>query len=307
MGLEHALVPLAALALDELFGDPARLHPVAGFGQAAAAFERLVYRPSRRSGAAYALVCVAAPTAMALLVERRLQPPARLLLRVGCTAIALGGRTLRRTGGRMADLLDSGDLAGARELAPSLVSRRPEQLDAGDLARAAFESVAENTADAVSGPLLWGSLAGAPGAVAYRAVNTLDAMVGYRTPRYHDFGWAAARTDDVLNWPVARLTAAATVVVAPLAGGRARPGLQTWWRDGAGHPSPNAGRVEAAFAGALGVRVGGASTYGDHVEHRPVMGTGVGPDASAVRRAARLSRRASWMIALLLAADGARR
>jgi adenosylcobinamide-phosphate synthase len=293
---------LAGLALDELLGDPARLHPVAGFGRAARALERAVYRPTRAAGAAYTAVAVAVPTLAAAAVQRRLGRPGTL------TAIALtatlGGRTLRRTATRMADLLDAGDLAGACALAPALVSRRPEDLDAPGLARAALESLAENTADAVAGPLLWAAVAGAPGAVGYRAVNTLDAMVGYRTGPYADFGWAAARLDDLVNWPVARLTAAATVAAAPLAGMGAvgaAGALRVWRRDGHRHPSPNAGRAEAAFAGALGVRLGGPTAYADGVEPRAHLGDGPAPTTADVRGAARLSACTAWLLAAALA------
>jgi len=290
---------LAGLALDELLGDPSRLHPVAGFGRAARALERAVYRPTRAAGAAYTAVAVAVPTLAAAAVQRRLGRPGTLTA-VALTA-TLGGRTLRRTATRMADLLDAGDLAGARALAPALVSRRPEDLDAPGLARAALESLAENTADAVAGPLLWAAVAGAPGAVAYRAVNTLDAMVGYRTGPYADFGWAAARLDDLVNWPVARLTAAATVAAAPLVGVGAAGALRVWRRDGHRHPSPNAGRAEAAFAGALGVRLGGPTAYADGVEPREHLGDGPAPTTADVRRAARLSACTAWLLAAALA------
>jgi adenosylcobinamide-phosphate synthase len=290
---------LAGLALDELLGDPSRLHPVAGFGRAARALERAFYRPTRAAGAAYTAVAVAVPTVAAAAVQRRLGRPGTLTA-VALTA-TLGGRTLRRTATRMADLLDAGDLAGARALAPALVSRRPEDLDAPGLARAALESLAENTADAVAGPLLWAAVAGAPGAVAYRAVNTLDAMVGYRTGPYADFGWAAARLDDLVNWPVARLTAAATVAAAPLVGVGAAGALRVWRRDGHRHPSPNAGRAEAAFAGALGVRLGGPTAYADGVEPREHLGDGPAPTTADVRRAARLSACTAWLLAAALA------
>jgi adenosylcobinamide-phosphate synthase len=201
----------------------------------------------------------------------------------------------------MADLIDAGDLQGARGLAPALVARRADGLGAGELARATVESLAENTADAVAGPLVWTAVAGAPGAVAYRATNTLDAMVGYRDERYRAFGWAAARLDDVLNWPVSRLTAAATVAAAPLSGADPRGAARAWRRDGHRHPSPNGGQVEAAFAGALGVRLGGANRYGHAVEHRPQLGDGPPPDAAAIRRAARLSARTGWLLAAALA------
>jgi adenosylcobinamide-phosphate synthase len=313
MGRSAGVALLAGVALDEALGDPARLHPVAGFGAAAAAAERVVYRPSRVSGAAYAAAAVALPTALAVAVQRRVgrrgaarprgagSGAAAAVLASACLAVTLGGRTLRRTALRMADLLDAGDLQGARALAPALVARRPDGLGAGELARATVESLAENTADAVGGPLVWTAVAGAPGAVAYRAANTLDAMVGYRDERYRAFGWAAARLDDALNWPVARLTAAATVAAAPLAGADARAAASAWRRDGHRHPSPNGGQVEAAFAGALGVRLGGANRYGDAIEQRPHLGDGSPPDTGAIRRAARLSACVGWLLAAALA------
>jgi adenosylcobinamide-phosphate synthase len=311
MGRSAGVALLAGVALDEALGDPARLHPVAGFGAVAAAAERVVYRPSRASGAAYAAAAIALPTALAVAAQRRIgrrgpaagasSGAAAAALATACLAATLGGRTLRRTALRMADLIDAGDLQGARALAPALVARRADGLDAGELARATVESLAENTADAVAGPLVWTAVAGAPGAVAYRAANTLDAMVGYRDERYRAFGWAAARLDDALNWPVSRLTAAATVAAAPFSGADARGAARAWRRDGHRHPSPNGGQVEAAFAGALGVRLGGANRYGAAIEHRPRLGDGPPPDAAAIRRAARLSARTGWVLAAALA------
>jgi adenosylcobinamide-phosphate synthase len=119
-------------------------------------------------------------------------------------------------------------------------------------------------------------------------------MVGHRSPRYERFGWAAARADDVANWLPARLTALLTAGAAPLVGGSAAGALRTWWRDGGRHPSPNAGRCEAAFAGALGIRLGGRNVYGSRVEHRPVLGDGRRPAAADIAQAVRLSR-AVWI------------
>jgi adenosylcobinamide-phosphate synthase len=301
-----AFALVAGMGLDEALGDPARFHPVAGFGQAALHAERVFYRPTRAAGIAYTATCVAVPTIAATLVARRLP---RAPFAAAALVIALGGRTLRRTATRLADLVAAGDLDGARDLASHLVSRRAEALDGPQLARAALESLAENTADAVAGPLVWTAIAGAPGAIAYRAVNTLDAMVGYRSDRYREFGWASARLDDALNWPVARLTAAATVAAAPLVGADAAGAVRAWRRDGHRHPSPNAGRVEAAFAGALGVRLGGASTYGDRLESRPRLGDedAAAPDPAAVHRAARLSAATGWVLTAALATAIARR
>jgi adenosylcobinamide-phosphate synthase len=295
MPLARSAGLLGAVVLDAVLGDPARFHPVAGFGRTAAAVERVVYRPSRAAGAVYAIALVAAP---ALVVRRVGGGRADAVALATCGWAALGGRSLRRAAARMADLVDAGELDAARALARSLVARRTEALDGAELTRAALESLAENTADAEAGTLLWGAVAGAPGAVAHRAANTLDAMVGYRSPRYAEFGWAAARLDDVLGWPAARACAAATVVAAALCGEDARGALRAWRRDGAHHPSPNAGRVEAAFAGALGVTLGGRNDYDGTVEDRPRLGDGPPPDTAALRRAIRLSATTSAVLAL---------
>ncbi len=200
----------------------------------------------------------------------------------------LGGTSLTREARTIGRSLAAGDLTGARERLPHLCGRDPSTLDERQIARAVVESVAENTADAVVNALVWGALAGTPGLLAFRAVNTLDAMVGHRSPRHARFGWASARLDDAAGWPGARLTALLTVCAAP------EPGTawRVWRRDGSAHPSPNAGQAEAAFAGALGVRLGGTLRYGDRVEHRPVLGEGlrqVGVDD--IERACLLSRR----------------
>lgn len=191
----------------------------------------------------------------------------------------------------MADHLDRDDLPGARALLPSLCGRDPAFLDSDGLARAALESIAENTSDATVGVVVWGALAGVPGILAYRASNTLDAMVGYRSPKYLRFGWAAARLDDALNLLPARVTGAATVLAAPLVQGSAAHALQVWRRDASRHPSPNAGVPEAASAGALGLQLGGRTQYRHGVEIRPTLGDGRAPTARDLRRAVVLSTR----------------
>ena len=256
----------AGVVLDALLGDPRRGHPVAAFGRAAAALT---------------VWAVTGARSLNLAAER--------------TMVALAGN----------------DLASARRLLPSLCGRDPAGLDATQITRAVIESVAENTCDAVVAPLLWGAVAGLPGLVAYRAVNTLDAMVGYRSPRYLRFGWASARLDDVANWVPARVTAALTIACAPVntqmvplpgtsaqdppAEGHRVPGpaaaaARAVLRDGARHPSPNAGRCEAAFAGALGLRLGGTNVYGGVTEVRPGLGDGRAPEPDDIRRAIRLSQ-----------------
>ena len=186
----------------------------------------------------------------------------------------------------MADALDDGNLEAARQRLPNLCGRDPSPLDEKELARATVESVAENTADAAVGPLLWGAAAGLPGLLAYRAANTLDAMVGHRSPRYREFGWAAARLDDAANLIPARLTALLTV----LATRNRKQAATTWWRDGDKHPSPNAGQCEAAAAGALGVTLGGPNVYAGRIDHRPFLNGGKRPpDVNDVRSVAALS------------------
>jgi adenosylcobinamide-phosphate synthase len=229
-----------------------------------------------------------------------------MLLTGLATWSAMGGRSLAEAGRRLAGAVRDGDLEAARRLAPTLVGRDPDGLDGPELCRAAVESVAENTADAVVGPLLWGALAGPVGVAAYRAANTLDAMVGHHSDRYERFGWAAARLDDLLTWPAAGLGAGLACVLAPLVGGHPGRAWQTLRRDGDAHPSPNAGRMEAAFAGALRVRLGGTNRYGDRVEQRPTLGGGPAPGPDDVDRAVRLSLLVGSAAAVLAALVGRR-
>jgi len=295
---------LGAVA-DLVLADPRRGHPVAGFGAAALAVERRVWRDSRAAGAGYALALTGAATGIGVALDRgtRRSPLARTAVTALATWTVLGGTSLGRAATGLHTALAAGDLAAARVALPSLAGRDPAGLDEAELARATVESVAENTADAAVAPLFWGAVAGVPGLLGYRAVNTLDAMVGHRSARYERFGWASARLDDVATWLPARLTAALTVACAPLTGASAAGALRIWRRDGGAHPSPNAGRCEAAAAGALGLRLGGRNVYGSRVEVRPVLGDGRPPGLGDIPRAVRLSR-AVWTAAAILAAAG---
>ncbi|MFI7100208.1 cobalamin biosynthesis protein [Streptomyces sp. NPDC050161] len=283
---------------DLIVADPERGHPVAAFGRAAAAVESRLWRDHRGYGAAHAVLCAGGAAAGAALLERavrggpRTPGPARAVAGTALTAAAvwavLGGTSLGREARAIGDALLAGDTDLARRRLPHLCGRDPQALDGPQMARAVVESVAENTSDAVVGALVWGALGGVPGLVAFRAVNTLDAMVGHKSPRYLKFGWASARLDDVAGWPGSRLTAALTVLAAP----DRRAAVRAWRADGGAHPSPNAGPVEASFAGALGVRLGGTLAYGGRVEHRPQLnGAGRPADAADIARAVRLSRR----------------
>jgi adenosylcobinamide-phosphate synthase len=288
--------------LDSLVGDPRRGHPVAGFGRLAQALETRSYADSRSAGVAHVATLVGSTVLLGALADRvtRRRPLARIALTAAGTWAVLGGRSLRREAAIIAAQLIDDDLDAARVQVRNLVGRDTAELTAAEVARAAVESVAENTSDAVVAPLFWGAVAGLPGLLGYRAINTLDAMVGHRSPRYLRFGWAAARLDDVANWVPARLAGLVAVVCGPLVGGSPPTALLVVRRDAGQHPSPNAGVVEAAFAGALGVRLGGENVYQGHVENRGTLGDGREPEPADVIRAARLAAMVSGA-ALVLA------
>ena len=293
---------LAGVAVDQVAGDPRRGHPVALFGAAAARLEGRLWRDDRAAGARYAALLVATAAGLGLLPGRLPAPWLAAATALG-TWTVLGSRSLAAEADAVAAHLQRGDLSAAREQLTHLVGRQTATLDEAEIARAVIESLAENTSDAVVAPLLWGALAGLPGLLGYRAVNTLDAMVGHHHPRYENFGWASARADDIANYLPARLTAVLAAAVAPAADGSGRAALATALADGHRHPSPNAGVAEAAFAGALGLRLGGRNDYGSHTEDRPVLGSrGRAPRTDDIARAARLSRAVTLAAAAVSAA-----
>jgi adenosylcobinamide-phosphate synthase len=303
-GWPLALGLVGGALADAAFGDPRRWHPVAGFGRIASGLELRVWRPSRLTGTGYALTLVGATAAAAWAVDGRFRrrPLGRALLTGALTWTALGGRSLGGLALDLAARVREGDLEAARAVLPSLAGRDPDSLDGPELCRAAVESVAENTADAIIGPVLWGAIAGPAGIAGYRAANTLDAMVGHRSSRYLRFGWASARLDDLLGWAPARLGGALACALAPAVGGDRSLAFATMRRDGAAHPSPNAGRLEAAYAGALDVGLGGRNRYGERVEQRPELGDGPPPGPADVERAARLAALTGAAATLIAAA-----
>jgi adenosylcobinamide-phosphate synthase len=218
------------------------------------------------------------------------------------TYIGVAARGLGLAAGDVAIALEAGDLPAARALLPALVGRDPAGLDEHEIARAVVESVAENTVDAMVAPAMWAAVAGGPGVLGYRAINTLDAMVGHRSFRYRRYGWASARLDDVAGWVPARLTAVLVAFVRP------RSAVQVWKSvraDAPGHPSPNAGVAEAAFAAALGLRLGGFNRYGERVELRPPLGSGRPAEPADIDRAVRLSSDVTKAVVLALVVAGA--
>ena len=295
---------LLGSALDGALGDPRRGHPVALFGALASRAERRLWADRRAPGAALATGAVTAAALAGLALQRaaaRRGPAATAAATALAAWTVLGGTSLAREALAVGRALEAGDLAAARARLPALCGRDPGRLGAAGLARATVESVAENTSDAVVAPLLWGAALGLPGLLGYRAVNTLDAMIGHHSPRYERFGWAAARLDDAANLIPARVTAVAAALLAPAVGGSPRRALRTLRRDGRKHPSPNAGRVEAAFAGSLAIRLGGTNVYQGAAARRGLLGDGGPPAAPDIARAVRLSRLVG-AVAVILAA-----
>ena len=260
------------------------------FGSVAAALERYTYRDARGAGVVHTAGLLAATGTIGFVAQGSRHGLREMAAAAAAAYVAAGGTSLCRTGEQMVGLLTAGDVDGARALLPSLCGRDPAVLDAAGLTRAALESIAENTSDAQVGPLVWATLGGAPAVLMYRAVNTLDAMIGNRSPRYARFGWAAARADDLANLLAARFTGLCVVACAPVVGGSPAEALRAWRRDARRHPSPNAGVAEASFAGALGVRLGGPTQYAHELEIRPTLGDGRVPEVADLARAVRLSR-----------------
>ncbi|APX92623.1 cobalamin biosynthesis protein CobD [Halomonas sp. 1513] len=301
---------VAAIILDLLAGDPRRLpHPVVGIGRAITWLEaRWNHGPAasrRRCGALMtALVVVGAyAVGWALLTLLGWLHPwlgwaAELWLLWSCLAI----KGLADAGRAVAAPLAEGDLPAARRALGMIVGRDTQQLNESDIARGAVETVAENSVDGITAPLFWALIGGAPLALAYKAVNTLDSMVGYRNARYRDFGWASARLDDLANWPAARLTALAIWLSSGWLPGewQRRGALAATWREAPRHPSPNAGWPEAMVANLLGVQLGGVNYYAGEVSHRATLGSPHRPLCAADIGAAIRLMHGGWVVSLLL-------
>lgn len=265
------------LLIDRALGEPpAPVHPVALFGRGMTAVEHRGWADSRARGVGYAAIGVGLGLATGRLLGRA---PGGLAIAVG---VAVAGRSLREAAAEVERPLVAGDLAAARAALPALVGRDPRDLEESQVAAAVVESLAENSVDAVVAPVVWAVLAGAPGVLAYRAVNTMDAMVGHRSARFHRFGWAAARTDDAMNLLPARAFAGLVALVRPASSARV---VRLVLRDAGAHPSPNAGVAETAVAAALGRQLGGTLRYGERVEHRPLLGEGSRPEPGDIARA----------------------
>ena len=286
-----------AVLADRILGEPpAAIHPVARFGQGMTRLEDLMWSDDRRRGALYTAAGVAAATAAGVAVAAA---TGRKVGLAGATYVAVAARALIQAAERVGADLEAEDLGAARRDLQALVGRDTSTLDEAGIVRAVVESVAENTVDAVTAPIFWALAGGAPAVAAYRAINTLDAMVGHRSPRYEKFGWASARLDDAANWLPARLTAVAVAAVRPSRAGRIRAAVRLQAGE---HPSPNAGVVEAAFAAALGVELGGVNDYAGRAETRPRLGSGPPPTRRTIGEACRLSRHTTAAVLIMAAA-----
>lgn len=294
----------AALLLDALAGEPPeRAHPTVWMGRAISAFEKeaLALEGPNARLAAGAVLALLLPTAVFLTTRAALSLAPRSLrwpLEVALISTTLSMRGLATAALAVEHELERGDLDGARARVGEFVGRDTDELSESGVARAAVESVAENTSDGVVAPMLYGALFGMSGALAYKAVNTLDSMLGYRELPYTDLGRASARLDDLANVAPARVTALA---VAALTGPEA---ARTAYRYGPLTSSPNAGWAVAAFAGALGLRLGGTNTYGGVTRPGAVLGTGRPPEARDIGRAVALMRRACALLAALIVVVG---
>ena len=302
-----AFMVMAACLLDRLFGEPARLHPLVGFGRVANALEHR-FNPATTDATNaklrgllcwLALVCL--PAWFIAITVGLLNDTVQLLLGILILYIVIGGRSLQEHAERVTTDLQADDLEAARTHVSWLVSRDTRQLDTTGISKACIESVLENGNDALFAPIFWFCVLGPAGAILYRFANTLDAMWGYRTPRYLKFGYAAARLDDLLNYVPARLTALAYALV-----GKTRQALHCWKTQAPAWDSPNAGPVMAAGAGALNLQLGGAADYHGATEERTTLGVGKSPEAADIPRAQTLLRHALclWLTVITFGAIG---
>ena len=281
--ISPSLIAMAAFFLDTVLGDPqTRWHPVAVLGRLIAFLEKLLYPPRGSDTQKFAMgslltllvLCISYAFAEGLLLVARQLPVAwgAYVVSVILLYFCISPRMLAKAGQDIYALLVKRDIAAAREHVGYIVGRDTAELDEADAARAAIETVAENTVDGVIAPLFFFALGGAPLAVLYRAANTMDSMLGYKNERYLYFGRMAARVDDVLNFVPARMTGILFVMAAFLLGYDGRNALNILVRDAAGHPSPNGGHAEAPVAGALHIRLGGINYYFGERHFRAYMG-----------------------------------
>jgi adenosylcobinamide-phosphate synthase len=296
-----ATLATAGVCVDRWLGEPGTAHPLVGFGKLAMRIEARLNtgRHGRLFGILGWALAVLPPVLIAVWLVTVLPFTLTCAVHVLLLWFALGARSLNDHIAPIARALAQHDLAEARRLTARIVSRETAHADESALARAAVESALENGNDAIFGALFWFAVGGGPGALAFRLANTLDAMWGYRTPRYLRFGWAAARIDDVLNWIPARLTAASYALL-----GDTRTAWRCWREQAPRWDSPNAGPVMASGAGSLNVLLGGAAVYHGTIEARPTLGAGQAAGTAHIGAALRLVERTVilWLALLIVLA-----
>ncbi len=287
---------MAAYLLDLLVGDPRWLpHPVIIIGKFIAGLEKMLRQVAKNppalrvAGAVLAVVVVGSSYLATYLLVRMaavVHPWLALVLEAWMISTTLAARGLAGAAREVLHPLSRGDLNLARRRVAMIVGRDTDRMDAQEVIRATVETVAENIVDGFVSPLFYALIGGAPLAMAYRAVNTLDSMVGYRNDLYRDLGWASARLDDVANFFPARWAGLLLVAAAWLSGRRAREAWLTIKKDARQHPSPNSGIPEAAMAGALGIRLGGLNYYGGRISFRAYLNqSGQPPQIDHIRQA----------------------
>lgn len=304
--MTFAVIMLGGLLIEASIGWPAALfarigHPVTWMGRAISVCETRWNNGTRRQrifgGTVTVILMVGMAATLAWVVQMML-PAGSIGWAIGAVLAwpFLAARSLHDHVKAVADPLQNGDLPGARHAVSMIAGRDPEQLDQAGIARAAMESLAENCSDGVIAPVFWGLIAGLPGIVAYKTINTMDSMIGHRNDRYEAFGKPAARLDDLINWLPARLNGVLFALAAA-----SQNALRVMWHDAASHRSPNAGWPETAMAGALNVRLSGPRVYGDRVADEPWLNSGApDPVAADLVRGLRLYRRAIVVFALAL-------
>jgi adenosylcobinamide-phosphate synthase len=304
----HLIALVVGFLLDQLLGDPPGWpHPVRWLGRLIQVLERPLRRllPERLGGVFLLLLVAGIAGAVCwglLALAERCHPWAGVALSALLIHYGLAARSLaRETDGVLAPCLKE-DWTEARRRLGGIVGRDTNQLPPSEIYRASVETVAENTTDGVVAPLLYAALLGPVGLWVFKAVSTLDSMVGYRTARYLRFGWASARADDLLNFLPARLTWLLLALAAVLTGHRGLRALRIGWRDGRKHPSPNAAWAEATMAGALGVQLGGPSAYGGVPAEKKQLGDPGSPlTAETVRQAIRIMLVTAWLALAVMA------
>lgn len=296
--LETAIIVTIAFLLDMLLGETKKFHPLVGFGWIASRVEKILFRGEESSTRVCGVVgwtAMVMPVVFLALLSQYLDGYWGMAVQIAGLYLVIGSRSLVSHAMLVGNALDNQNLPIARERVGWIVSRDTDQLDEGGVVTATVESVLENGNDAIFGAIFWFVVAGLPGALLFRAVNTLDAMWGYKSERFLDFGWFSARVDDFMNWIPSRLTALSYALL-----GDRSTALSSWGEQAALCKSPNAGAVMSSGAGALKLQLGGKSTYHGEIEEKPLLGSGRAAEREDICRTLSLVNRSVILwIALL--------